>query len=88
MVLRATGLTGNKVALANEKFTKARDRASRWKFLVGDLIQGSSLSRTDKLTLRYPCSMVGVDVDTAGHVWLLPFAIQRPMKSYLSYSIP
>jgi len=53
MVLRAPSLTGSKLALANEKFTKARDRASRWKFIVGDLIQGSSPSPTDKLALRY-----------------------------------
>ena len=41
------------MASANEKFNKARDQASRWKFIVGDLIQGSTANTITKLALRY-----------------------------------
>jgi hypothetical protein len=54
-VLSAPALTNDKATVANEKFTYARDRASRWKFMVGDLIQGSAARddpTTAKLSLR------------------------------------
>ena len=86
-VLRATGVPGNKAALAHEKFAKARDRASRWKFIVGDLLQGSSPGPNDLLALRYLCLLAGTDVGIAGHVWSLQYAIQSPMMSYSTYSI-
>jgi hypothetical protein len=57
-------LTTEKAASANEKFTKARDRAGRWKFLLGDLVHGSSGSGTSitKLSLRYrwACAVIAV----------------------------
>ena len=63
-MLSAPSLTTEKAASANEKFTKARDRAGRWKFLLGDLVQGSSGSGTaiTKLSLRYrwACAVIAV----------------------------
>ena len=53
VVLSAPALTNEKATAANEKFTRARDRASRWKFMVGDLVLGTSRADTTKLSLRY-----------------------------------
>lgn len=52
-VLSAASVTGSKAAIATEKFDKARDRVSRWKFIVGDLIQTSTDKSITKLSLRY-----------------------------------
>ena len=41
VVLSSPALTNEKTIAAEEKFTHARDRASRWKFMIGDLILGT-----------------------------------------------
>ena len=54
----------DKVNSANEKFTVARDRASRWKFMVGDLLQGSTLEGVAlthlRLRYRWTCAIIAV----------------------------
>lgn len=52
VVLSSPALTSEKTIAAGEKFTRARDRASRWKFMVGDLVLGTVRSDTTKLSLR------------------------------------
>jgi hypothetical protein len=51
VVLSSPALTNEKTIAAEEKFTRARDRASRWKFMTGDLILGTVRPDT-KLSLR------------------------------------
>jgi hypothetical protein len=53
VVLSAPALTKERSAAANDKFTLAHDRASRWKFMVGDLVLGTTREDTVKLSLRY-----------------------------------
>jgi hypothetical protein len=57
-------LTPEKAAAADEKFARARDRTSRWKFMLGDLMQcsnGNDAAIT-KLALRYrwACAVIAV----------------------------
>ena len=63
-VLSAPSVTGNKAATINEKFARAHDRAIRWKFIAGDLLQGASLSDNNltRLILRYRWGSVVVAV--------------------------
>jgi hypothetical protein len=53
VVLSAPALTNEKSTAANEKFTRAHDRAIRWKFMVGDLVLGTTRPDTIRLSLRY-----------------------------------
>jgi hypothetical protein len=66
VVLSSPALTNEKTIAANEKFTRARDRASRWKFMVGDLVLGPVRSDTTKLSLRYIYISFQVTIDIAG----------------------
>jgi len=51
-VLSGPSVTAEKIAAANEKLTIARDRASRWKFILGDLLQGSTLDDKELTPLK------------------------------------
>ena len=67
VVLSAAALTNEKSTAVNEKFTRARDRASRWKFMVGDLVLGTTRPDTTKLSLRYQYLHIYLTLDIAGH---------------------
>src|SRR5579862_8427313 len=63
-VSSAPSVTEDKIADANEKFIIAHDRASRWKFMVGDLLQGSTSDDIAviqlKLRYRWACVVIAV----------------------------
>jgi hypothetical protein len=63
-VASASTVLAEKVTNATERVTFARDRACRWKFMVGDLLQGSTIEGMDlthlKLRYRWACVVIAV----------------------------
>ena len=87
IILSAPSVTGRKAANANEKFNKARDQASRWKF-----ISRRSYSRINmqiqSQNYHYGIeSLFFLTVDIAGHVLLLRFVTLLPTTFYSTSSI-